>query len=349
MAQDLFGFDCQRLLAASEIKPAHFDEFQRLCITLVHGSAFQLILVELYDQLYRDTLIAQLAQALQENQLSTAILALDNTLADIAELEARLLLLAKQTAVIHVIGGDAWFTPARWAELNLRRDTLARECQARLVFWLNPEQIKTCANQALDLWAWRSGVYEFDEAIATTPLQPDPHFAPMFTNLNQADRARRIAQLRAWLRSDPPPASEVRLRLLDELAALLFSLGQLDEALHIRQDEELPIYEQLGDVLGRAVTKGRIADILQARGQLDEALRIRREQELPVYEQLGDVRSLLVGQTNLAIGLIKQYGPSNKEAKQLLNQALNAARQMQLPESQHIARVMAEHHIPADE
>ena len=59
--------------------------------------------------------------------------------------------------------------------------------------------------------------------------------------------------------------------------------GELDEALQIRNEEELPVYERLGDVRERAVTMGQIADILQARGEFDEALRIRSEEELPVY------------------------------------------------------------------
>ena len=73
-------------------------------------------------------------------------------------------------------------------------------------------------------------------------------------------------------------------------ADILQSRGELDEALRIRREEELPVYEKLGDVRSRAVTMGQIADILQSRGELDEALRIRREEELPVYEKLGDVR-----------------------------------------------------------
>ena len=67
--------------------------------------------------------------------------------------------------------------------------------------------------------------------------------------------------------------------------------GELDEALRIRREEQLPVFERLGDVRESAVTMGKIADILHARGELDEALRIRREEELPVYERLGDVRA----------------------------------------------------------
>jgi hypothetical protein len=48
--------------------------------------------------------------------------------------------------------------------------------------------------------------------------------------------------------------------------------GELDEALRIRREEELPVYERLGDVRERAVTWGKIADVFQARGELDEAL-----------------------------------------------------------------------------
>ncbi|MEZ5356266.1 MAG: tetratricopeptide repeat protein [Bryobacteraceae bacterium] len=70
--------------------------------------------------------------------------------------------------------------------------------------------------------------------------------------------------------------------------------GDLDEALRIRLEDELPVYEKLGDVRERAVTLGKIADIRMARGDLDEALRIRLEDELPVYEKLGDVRERAV-------------------------------------------------------
>ena len=40
-------------------------------------------------------------------------------------------------------------------------------------------------------------------------------------------------------------------------------------------EEQLPVYDRLGDVRSRVVTIGQIADILQAREQLDEALKMR--------------------------------------------------------------------------
>uniref|UniRef100_UPI0035630133 CHAT domain-containing protein n=1 Tax=Amycolatopsis kentuckyensis TaxID=218823 RepID=UPI0035630133 len=70
--------------------------------------------------------------------------------------------------------------------------------------------------------------------------------------------------------------------------------GDYDEALRIRRDVELPVYERLGDTRSIAVTWGRIGDIAEQRGDYDEALRIRRDVELPVYERLGDTRSIAV-------------------------------------------------------
>ncbi len=70
--------------------------------------------------------------------------------------------------------------------------------------------------------------------------------------------------------------------------------GEYDEALRIRHEVELPVYERLGDVRSAAVTWGKIADIHDRRGEYDEALRIHREVTLPVYERLGDVHETAI-------------------------------------------------------
>ena len=77
----------------------------------------------------------------------------------------------------------------------------------------------------------------------------------------------------------------------------------MDEALRIRTEEQLPVYERLGEVRLVAITRGKIADILQARGELDEALRIRTEEELPVYERLGLKHETLVTREQVAVEL----------------------------------------------
>ena len=126
-----------------------------------------------------------------------------------------------------------------------------------------------------------------------------------------------------------------------KIADILQARGQLDEALRIRYQDQLPMYEQLGEVREIAITKGQIADILQARGQLDEALRIRYQDQLPVYEQLGDTRCLLICRTNTAL-LLWQIDAQQHQAEiqKLLQLALAAAQQMQIPEAEQIEAIM---------
>jgi tetratricopeptide (TPR) repeat protein len=106
------------------------------------------------------------------------------------------------------------------------------------------------------------------------------------------------------------------------IARVLLLRGDLDEALRIYREEELPIYERFGDIRSRAITMGQIADILQTRGALDEVLRIRREEELPVYDQLGDLRARAV-----TLGQIADVLESRAE----WNEALRVRRDEELP------------------
>lgn len=100
----------------------------------------------------------------------------------------------------------------------------------------------------------------------------------------------------------PLTEDNLRARALTQarIADILLIRGQLSEAMRIRTEEELPVYEKLGDVRSKAVTLGKIADILVVRGELDEALRIRVEEQLPVFKELGDMRSTAVTQGKIA-------------------------------------------------
>jgi tetratricopeptide (TPR) repeat protein len=107
-----------------------------------------------------------------------------------------------------------------------------------------------------------------------------------------------------------------------QIADILERRGETDEALRIRCEEMLPVFERLGDVRERAVTMGRIADILQDRSKTDEALRFRREEELPVFERLGDVRERAVTMGRIADIL---------QARGETDEALRIRREEQLP------------------
>ena len=79
---------------------------------------------------------------------------------------------------------------------------------------------------------------------------------------------------------------------MGQIADILQQRGETDEALRIRREEQLPVYERLGDVRERAVTMGKIADILQQRGETDEALRISIEDCLPSAQRIGDIDAI---------------------------------------------------------
>ncbi len=109
---------------------------------------------------------------------------------------------------------------------------------------------------------------------------------------------------------------------MGKIADILYRRGELDEALRIRREEMLPVYDKLGDVRARAVTMGKIADILESRGELNKALRIRRQEQLPIYDKLGDVHSRAV-----TMGKIADILQSRGE----LDEVLRIRRQEQLP------------------
>ena len=158
-------------------------------------------------------------------------------------------------------------------------------------------------------------------------------------SVGDGDRALAASSEKAKLDKD---RGEDRLQALalSLQADVLQARGELDEALRIRREEQLPVYERLGDVRAKAVTQGKIADVLQDRGELDEALRIRREEELPVYERLGDEFALVRTRGNMALWLIKRNAPGDREeAAELLRQAHAAAEKMGIPEAGQIREI----------
>ena len=116
------------------------------------------------------------------------------------------------------------------------------------------------------------------------------------------------------------------------IADILQAKGEFDDALKIRYEEELPVYNRLGDAGLRALAMGKIADILQARGQLGEALKIRNEEQLPVYMRLGDMRSRAVTMGRIADIL---------QARGQLDEALRIRNEEELPVYERLGDVYA--------
>ena len=88
------------------------------------------------------------------------------------------------------------------------------------------------------------------------------------------------------------------------IADILQARGQLDEALRIRKDEELPVYERLGDVRSLLVAQVNTAITLHHRRRPDDgpeilsllrdALAAAREHSFPVEtRQIEDIMQKL--------------------------------------------------------
>ena len=72
--------------------------------------------------------------------------------------------------------------------------------------------------------------------------------------------------------------------MLHRIADIQKERGEFDEALRLRQQEELPIYQRLGDVRSQSATLGEIADILLQMGKLPAA-KAAIEQALTLGQQ----------------------------------------------------------------
>ena len=318
--------EAARLAAAQTLPAECVDDFQRLSRSLVYGPAFQWLLVEAPDENLRRQVIAAIETVLRAAKLRSATLPLARRVADVAILEERLVRHAGRSAVVHVLVARGWFDAARWDAFNVRRERIAAQARARLVFWLDAQAIEAASRAAPDLWAWRAGVYRF--ATKSKEISPPIDIQVSWAQLELPDTARlanrathrlfadlptrptgpetrsldekqlRVAAIRAWLATTPPV--EMRGGPLHELGQLLFDIGDYDAALAHWRDVELPHFQSLHDARGAAVVSGQIAEVLRARGLSDEALRIRREEQLPVFERLGDEHSCTVVQGKIA-------------------------------------------------
>ena len=82
--------------------------------------------------------------------------------------------------------------------------------------------------------------------------------------------------------------------------------GQLDEALKIRQTEQLPVYEKLGDVRSLLVGRTNLALLLW---QMDAAANAARVQEL-LCLALTDARRLQIPEARIIENILSQRGLS---------------------------------------
>ena len=291
---------------AAGLPPALQPPFRRLARELLALSAERHWRLEIAQYVHTDSRerVATAIEALLPRALRVVAGAQH---ADWPALEQAIADAAAKAPLVQVMGLAQWLDPlaaattaSRLRAINLRREALASLAPVPLLFWLREAQVSDWVAHAPDMWSWRSGVHRFADDAAAQAGALAPLLRPFVTEFyvdarGLDERRERVAELRSFLDATvQQPVSQLRVDLVDELADLHASLGELDEALQLRTAILAVLCEGLGDPRETAINRGRIADILQARGQLDEALRIRQQEQLPVYERLGDVRAKAV-------------------------------------------------------
>jgi tetratricopeptide (TPR) repeat protein len=115
----------------------------------------------------------------------------------------------------------------------------------------------------------------------------------------QAEQALQQAHQQAHQLSTTAGAEDEAATVMGIIADIAYDRGELDEALRIRREIELPALERLGDTRSAAVTWGQIADIAYRRGELDEAAELQHKR-LEVNKQLGDLDGIAAATWDLA-------------------------------------------------
>lgn len=251
-------------------------------------------------------------------------------------LEGALTQASRKNHLIHVTGLEKWLDPhdslglaeTRVRAWNIRREAFSKTVSVPVLCWMRAPQVRLLATAAPDLWSWRAGLHqfteEFDEANENSAIKSTNLELPFSEEIDTRtlqQRLSRIDEIKNYLH-DHNEDNPLYPSLVSELANIYESIGNFSESLRIRREQELPIYERLGDEVARAVTLGEIADMLKMLGNTEEALRIHREEELPIYEKHDDIRSRAI-----TLGQIADILSNRGE----LEEALRVHRDEELP------------------
>ena len=288
--------------------PAPGAELGRLTRAVGHGPDFQILIVEAVSDEARRMAREAIDHAAEERGLRVAEVCWDPA-ADAECLEQLIVAAASDADLIHLSGAPNWLTPQRWQGLNIRRDRLAENARARLVWWLHPRNVTEMVTQAPDLWAWRGGVYSFLN-VALPGVLPLTSFG--FPRVNRADpepRRERIREIRSWLEGTPQP--ELVYEAAREWGDLALSLGEFDEARHAYRDIALPaarLHHTSQEVLA---IKQALATVATEAGDFGGAIEILKDATEEAERVLGATHPDTLRARNNLAGAYQEAGRLN--------------------------------------
>lgn len=255
----------------------------------------------------RDRLIAELAASLPTRRIHR----LDPSTLDDDLLVAADRLVEATPGPVMIVGVEQVLAAPQGADaflsqLNLQRGEWPRRVPHPVVFWVPRPLLGRLTRGAPDFFDWRSDTLDFPDLTEHQfrPFSQRDWRYGIDPRLTAEERAQRILELEARLAaaqgSDDERLLRRQLEWWDELAELRLTMGDPNEALRIRTEQQLPACRRIGDLRGIAVIQGKIADILKYRGELDAALRLHVDECLPIFERLGDLHRVATTQAHIA-------------------------------------------------
>lgn len=276
--------------------PTHADAFIRLRKLLTGRHGFTLCFLTFSDSAYREKIAKFLA-----DQLHASVQVAIDPAEDIGTEDLFIRLdQSEPYQPVQLSGLEHWpeGLDNLLGRLNLRREALGDRCHRPLLFWTLSSQVREVATRAADLWAWRSGLFEFPLPSRPLPAQRID-YSPIFS-LSAAEAAKRRKRIRDVLDyvAESPVMLAHHVEMLLDVGRLRLSLGEVDEAEHAYRRAQDACWA-IGDARQQAMVACGLADVLERRGQLGDAVRLREDQ-VPVFEGIRDVRAMAVTQGKIA-------------------------------------------------
>ncbi|HWS89325.1 MAG TPA: tetratricopeptide repeat protein [Pyrinomonadaceae bacterium] len=222
--------------------------------------------------------------------------------------------------------------PPLLSALNLKRELFRQEVPHPLLLWLPDYALTALARKAPDLWAWRSGLYEFAPERETTEqsLKAVRGEAVYVTDsLSEPAKRERLVMLKGLLDDyrelgNTPHEQEAIASILNEIGLTHETLGEWTEARESYKKSRT-ISRNIEDDAGEAIALHNLGRIEQAQGELDEARRLFSE-SLNIERKLGDERG--VAYTSGQLGNLALIQGDFEEAGRLYKESLALSRKL---------------------
>ncbi len=310
-------------------------ELRALARTLTRAEGFTLVFAQCNHFGIRDRIMEQLRVLLLGRE--PLIIALPPETTDVRpELLSRLPNGAPPslfvTGLEKSLDSRAYFHPVL-ANLNAARNHLPEEFPFPVVFWLPEFAMRIVAQQAPDLWSWRSAAYAF-----SAPREDRSDFAgsllgagpAALLNLPLDEKQDRLAAVRALLREyaaldDTDMVRRARAALLHQAGVLSAALGDASSA---QQDfiSALQLSRQMGDRLGIGTFLHSLGMVHKRRGDYGLAQQCL-EESLTIARNAGSPAAIAASLHEL--GSVHLFQGRYAEAQRCYEEALDIARGLQ--------------------